>query len=351
MRLATPTDWAVEVVEAAPSTNAVVADRAREGAGEGLVVVAEHQTAGRGRLDRTWETPARAALTFSVLLRPSATAVDWPWLPLLTGYAAGRALRSSGRRVSLKWPNDVLLADRKVAGILVERVDTPAGPAAVVGIGINVDQTRDELPLDAATSLALEGADIDRTDLLTALLRSLRTEYDAFQRGERRVRCARRTPTPARRSAAPCGSTCPPARPSRARRPAIDAPGGRLVVARPTAARDAAVGAGDVVPRPRRPSQPTSSPGDMIAAWPSRRSCSTRVSTSSSPPAPTPRRCCSRCWPSCILVALAIFLDKSIDDTNVGYGVWVVVILVLLVVLVWPFLNWLTATYTFTNGG
>jgi BirA family biotin operon repressor/biotin-[acetyl-CoA-carboxylase] ligase len=183
-RLTTPIDWSVEVVDSAPSTNAVVADRARAGAGEGLVVVAEHQTAGRGRLDRTWETPARAALTLSVLLRPSATAVDWPWLPLMTGYAAGRTLRQLGAPVGLKWPNDVLLADRKVAGILTERIDTSTGPAVVVGIGINVDQARDELPLDSATSLALEGAEIDRTDLLTALLRSLRTEYDAFQRGE-----------------------------------------------------------------------------------------------------------------------------------------------------------------------
>src|SRR6478735_5060193 len=116
-----PPGLAVEVVAAAPSTNALVAERARAGAGEGLVVVAEHQTAGRGRLDRTWETPAGAALTLSVLLRPSATAVDWPWLPLMTGYAAGRTLRQLGAPVALKWPNDVLLADRKVAGILAER--------------------------------------------------------------------------------------------------------------------------------------------------------------------------------------------------------------------------------------
>ena len=78
----------------------------------------------------------------------------------------------------------MLLGDRKLAGILTERVDTPTGPAVVVGVGINVDQTRDELPHDGATSLALEGVAVERTDLLSALLRSLRTEYDAFQRGE-----------------------------------------------------------------------------------------------------------------------------------------------------------------------
>src|SRR6185503_16566951 len=131
----------------------------------GLVVVAEHQTAGRGRLDRTWETPARSALTLSVLLVPRVEQADWPWLPLLTGYAAARALRQLG-------------------GILTERVDTPAGPAVVTGIGINVGLTRAELPHEGATSLAIEGVAVDRTDLLSALLRSLRTEYDAFQRGE-----------------------------------------------------------------------------------------------------------------------------------------------------------------------
>ncbi len=170
----------VEVVEAAPSTNARVADRARAGAAEGLVVVAEHQTAGRGRLGRTWTTPARSALTQSVLLRPPVAATDWPWLPLLTGVAVARALREAGAPADLKWPNDVLLGDAKVAGLLVERVETPDGPAAVVGIGINVSTTRAELGLDTATSLAEAGVVVDRTDLLVTLLRSLRREYDGW---------------------------------------------------------------------------------------------------------------------------------------------------------------------------
>ena len=183
-RLVTPTDWSAEVLDEAPSTNVVVADRARSGAGEGLVVVAEHQTAGRGRLDRTWETPARSALTVSVLLTPRAPASDWPWLPLLAGYAASLALRRIGAPASLKWPNDVLLEDRKLAGILTERIEAPSGPAVVVGIGINVGMTADELPLESATSLAVEGYDVDRTDLLSALLERLHTEYVAFERGE-----------------------------------------------------------------------------------------------------------------------------------------------------------------------
>jgi BirA family transcriptional regulator, biotin operon repressor / biotin---[acetyl-CoA-carboxylase] ligase len=182
-RLVTPVDWAVEVLDEAASTNSTAAERARAGAGEGLVVVAEHQTAGRGRLDRTWETPARSALTLSVLLMPRTPASDWPWLPLLAGYAVARALRQVGAAATLKWPNDVLVDDRKIAGILTERVDTPRGPAVVAGIGINVDLAQDELPHANATSLALEGVDVDRTDLLNGVLRSLRVEYDAFGRG------------------------------------------------------------------------------------------------------------------------------------------------------------------------
>ncbi len=85
----------IEVLDEAPSTNAVAIERARAGAPEGLVVVADHQSAGRGRLDRTWETPPGTALTFSLLLRPTAPTRSWPWLPLLTGYAVDRAC--SGR--------------------------------------------------------------------------------------------------------------------------------------------------------------------------------------------------------------------------------------------------------------
>lgn len=174
-RLQTPPGWWVEVVEATPSTNALVAERARAGEEAGLVVVAEHQTAGRGRLDRSWETPARSALTFSVLLRPDVPAQDWPWLPLLTGYAVQAALADRLPGIGLKWPNDVLVEERKIAGILVERVDTPQGPAAVVGCGINVSHTLDELPVALATSVQLEvgGEAPDRTGLLGQVLGSL----------------------------------------------------------------------------------------------------------------------------------------------------------------------------------
>jgi BirA family biotin operon repressor/biotin-[acetyl-CoA-carboxylase] ligase len=174
----------VEVVEEALSTNALVIERASSGAAEGLVVVAEHQTSGRGRLDRTWETPARSGLTFSVLLRPTAPQQSWPWLPLLAGYAVAKALKAVGFEASVKWPNDVLLADRKVAGILVERIETTGGAAAVVGIGLNVGMTAEELPVPEATSLAVEqGVVPDRTELLVSVLASLWESYTAWQEG------------------------------------------------------------------------------------------------------------------------------------------------------------------------
>jgi BirA family transcriptional regulator, biotin operon repressor / biotin---[acetyl-CoA-carboxylase] ligase len=166
-------EWRVEVLPQTPSTNAVCADRAREGAAEGLVVTTEHQYAGRGRLDRTWEMPPRAAIAVSVLLRPPFGVARWPWLPLMTGVAVAEAV---GGRV--KWPNDVLLDDRKLCGILVEVVDTPDGPAAVVGIGLNVSLTAEELPVETATSLELaRGAAVDRTEVLVELLGRLRTAY------------------------------------------------------------------------------------------------------------------------------------------------------------------------------
>lgn len=178
-------DLRVEVLEETTSTNAVATERARAGARAGTVVTAEHQTAGRGRLDRSWEAPPRSALVLSLVLRPTAAPADWPWLPLLAGVAVSAVLRDAGYDAGLKWPNDVMVSgDRKVAGILVERVETPTGPAAVVGIGLNVSLTAAELPVPTGTSLALEsGTEPDRTELLAALLRRLRAEYDAWSAG------------------------------------------------------------------------------------------------------------------------------------------------------------------------
>jgi len=179
------TRWRAEVLAESPSTNAHVAALARAGEPTGLVLVAEHQSAGRGRLDRVWVTPPRAALTVSLLVEPAQVPVGrWPWLPLLTGLAVVDAVEAlAGRRAWLKWPNDVLLGDRKLAGILTERIERGGGAVAVVGVGMNVTTTRDELPVDTATSLTLAGVPgPDRTALLLALLGSFDRWYDAWVR-------------------------------------------------------------------------------------------------------------------------------------------------------------------------
>ncbi|WP_086810311.1 biotin--[acetyl-CoA-carboxylase] ligase, partial [Streptomyces reticuliscabiei] len=172
----------VEVVRSTGSTNADLAALANAGkAEEGLVLLAEEQTAGRGRLDRQWTAPARSGLFFSVLLKPTEVPVTrWGWLPLLTGVAVATGLsRAAGVDTSLKWPNDLLVnvggAERKAGGILAERAGTDA---VVIGIGINVTLREDELPVPTAGSLVLAGAvATDRDPLLRAVLRSLERWY------------------------------------------------------------------------------------------------------------------------------------------------------------------------------
>ena len=182
--------WRLEVVESAGSTNAVVAERARAGEPAGLVVVAESQTAGRGRLDRTWVSPPRAGLTFSVLVRPELAPHRLPWLPLVTGLAVATALQERAEvEATLKWPNDVLIDGRKVCGVLAE---LPVRGAVVLGIGLNVTTRASELPHEGATSLRLSGASIsDRGTVLRAVLRSLArvlSDVDAA-RATYRTRC------------------------------------------------------------------------------------------------------------------------------------------------------------------
>ena len=117
-------------------------------------------------------SPPRAGLTFSALVRPELPPTDWPWLPLWTGLAVATALRERAEvDAVLKWPNDVLVQDRKVCGVLAE---VPVPGAAVLGVGLNVTTTAGELPHDAAGSLRLAGAaTTDRDTLLRAVLRSL----------------------------------------------------------------------------------------------------------------------------------------------------------------------------------
>lgn len=176
----------VEVVQSTGSTNSDLVTLAGEGkAAEGAVLVAEEQTAGRGRLDRQWTAPARSGLFFSVLLTPSEVPVArWGWLPLLTGVAVATGLsRAAGVDTALKWPNDLLVtvggAERKTGGILAERA---GDDGVVVGVGINVTLREDELPVPQAGSLALAGAvSTDRDPLLRGVLRSLEQWYEKWR--------------------------------------------------------------------------------------------------------------------------------------------------------------------------
>lgn len=158
------------------STNEDLLTAARRGEQEGVVLAAESQTAGRGRMGRSFVTVPGAALTFSVLLRPAAVpAAARGWITLLAGVAVASALRAkTGVDARLKWPNDVLVNGAKLAGILAEQ----AGDAIVVGTGINVLTGQDGLPSAAATSLALlDAACTDRTMLLIGLLGQLEHWY------------------------------------------------------------------------------------------------------------------------------------------------------------------------------
>ncbi len=188
----------VRVVERTGSTSTDLAAAARAGAPDRSVLVAEHQVAGRGRAGRTWETPPGVALTVSVLLRPSVPPHALGWIPLIGGLAVVRALAGLRTEAVLKWPNDVLLPgvgdedlpgwgrDRKVAGVLGEVVPGADGEphAAVLGIGVNVAQGRDTVPVPSATSLAAEGCVVERADLLARVLTALADLDDAWRAAE-----------------------------------------------------------------------------------------------------------------------------------------------------------------------
>jgi BirA family transcriptional regulator, biotin operon repressor / biotin---[acetyl-CoA-carboxylase] ligase len=225
------------------STNADLAALATAGEPAGLVLVADEQTAGRGRLGRTWSAPPGSALTFSVLVRPSVPPARLGWLPLVSGLALVDAVRSTtGLAVELKWPNDVLVGAGKLGGILTERVG--GTDAAVVGIGLNVAMSAEQLPVPTATSLAVELAGStppDRSDLLAAVLAALDGWLDRWESGEDlrgRFRAACATLGRPVRVDLPAGGTL-----TGTARDVDDA--GRLVV--DTDGGETAVAAGDVV--------------------------------------------------------------------------------------------------------
>src|SRR5262245_25591061 len=171
------------------STSDLVAERARAGAPAGLVIAADAQTAGRGRLGRSWHSPAGANLYVSLLLRPRRPAAEIPPLTLLAGAAIARAIAPLGVSPRLKWPNDVQLVDaadrrRKLAGVLTEMAS--AGERVehvVVGVGVNVNVTAFPAELaERATSLRLAlGAPVDRARVLAAVLNAFEPLYEEFE--------------------------------------------------------------------------------------------------------------------------------------------------------------------------
>jgi BirA family transcriptional regulator, biotin operon repressor / biotin---[acetyl-CoA-carboxylase] ligase len=166
--------------ESLPSTNNEVTRLALEGAEEGLAIVADEQTAGRGRLQRTWSSPKGAGLYFSILLRPTLAADRWPLITFVAALATSDALREAADvQTDIKWPNDLLAGERKICGILAEAIETSMVRAVVVGIGINL--TNDAFPRElvtVATSVAHEsGRQPERESILAALLRALARWY------------------------------------------------------------------------------------------------------------------------------------------------------------------------------
>ena len=152
------------------------------------VLTASEQVSGRGRSGRSWEAPAGSSMMASVLLRPGTVApTQFSWLPLLAGLSLANAVSSFGgsQRAKVKWPNDVLIGELKVAGVLSEALPDLSG--VVIGTGLNIFQSREELPVETATSLQLEGISVPSLDaMLAEYLKHLRRNYDDFvsYRGE-----------------------------------------------------------------------------------------------------------------------------------------------------------------------
>lgn len=171
----------VSWVRSTGSTNADLAAAVRLGGTGFRVLVTDHQETGRGRFSRPWQDAPGTSALMSLLIPNDRPATDWGWLSMVAGLAVVRAVEEAGadpRRVTLKWPNDVLVdAERehggKLCGILSERVDGPAGPHAVIGIGLNVSMGSEDLPVPTATSLALCGLPHDRAHLVASIVRAV----------------------------------------------------------------------------------------------------------------------------------------------------------------------------------
>jgi BirA family biotin operon repressor/biotin-[acetyl-CoA-carboxylase] ligase len=175
----------LEFLQVTDSTNRVAMEMAEKGAKHGTIVVADAQTAGRGRMGRRWASPAGKNLYVSLLLRPSVPTVDAPRLALVAGVALADAVEAAGVPALLKWPNDLYCGERKAAGILAEMASDQDGVRhVVIGVGLNVNMDEEDFPpdlRDTATSLRIRaGKTFRRVDILVRLLEAFGTRYAEF---------------------------------------------------------------------------------------------------------------------------------------------------------------------------
>lgn len=175
-----PEPFRLFVRESVASTNDEVRELARMGAPDGVIVVAEQQTAGRGRRGAAWFSPPGESLAFSILVKPQEPKALWPRLALAGGLAVAEAVESCGLQAGIKWPNDVWLGGKKTAGILVEA----GADFAVVGIGLNVNSTEfPEAVRDIATSMRIEaGTSFQRPEVLGEIIRKFARRREQIDR-------------------------------------------------------------------------------------------------------------------------------------------------------------------------
>jgi BirA family transcriptional regulator, biotin operon repressor / biotin---[acetyl-CoA-carboxylase] ligase len=175
--------WRVSVVELTGSTqNDLLQLIESKNALDGQVIVTEYQSNGRGRLDRTFEAPTMSALLFSFYIKPRRQRSEWGFIPLIAGLSLARTISTldSAINVSLKWPNDCIIDEKKCAGMIAQTTDE----GIVIGIGLNVSMTSNELPVPSATSLAIEGSTItDRNLLLSHILNTFAELFEAWEEG------------------------------------------------------------------------------------------------------------------------------------------------------------------------
>lgn len=175
--------WRVSVLDLTTSTQSELADMVRENSAKsGDVIAAEFQTAGRGRMDRTFEAPKSSALLFSLYITPTRDRGDWGFITHLAALTMQQVISVDLlSQVSLKWPNDILIGDAKVAGLLAQA----AGEGIILGIGINVSMTEDELPVSSATSIAIAGSsNLNRNLILSNFLMLFESNFKKWDEGQ-----------------------------------------------------------------------------------------------------------------------------------------------------------------------